>query len=66
MKLQINGQPREVADDITVSALLQSLEIGKQRVAVARNGEVVPKASHAATVLQEGDKVEVVKMVGGG
>ena len=62
----MNGEKREVAERATVTALLEALGRGTTRVAVERNGEIVPRARHAATELADGDKVEVVHFVGGG
>lgn len=66
MQVQINGQPREVPDGTTVTALLALLEIKAPRVAVEINAEVVVKARHAETSLRAGDQVEIVTFVGGG
>ncbi len=66
MKLLVNGEPREVREDITVSDLLQELKVATERVAVEVNLEVVRKVRHAEHRLREGDKVEVVTFVGGG
>ena len=66
MQLHINGQPREVADDLTVSALLDELGYGKKRVAVERNGELVPKSRHGDERLADGDRIEIVQAIGGG
>ena len=66
MQVQINGQPKELPDGITVAALLQLLEIKAPRVAVEINAEVVVKARHAETSLRAGDQVEIVTFVGGG
>jgi len=62
----INGQARSVGKGTTVAALLTLLGLADKRVAVERNREVVPRAAHAATVLDEGDTLEVVTFVGGG
>ncbi len=66
MQLTVNGDPVEVADGITVRALIEQLELDRGPVAVERNGEVVPRAEHPATVLEPGDVVEIVHFVGGG
>jgi sulfur carrier protein len=66
MKLNINGEPGEAPDGSTVAELLEQLEIRTKGVAVERNGEVIPRASHAETKLAEGDTLEVVTLVGGG
>ena len=62
----INGQSRTVNAGTTVAALIGELGLGDRKVAVERNREVVPRASHATTVLADGDRLEVVTFVGGG
>ena len=66
MTIQVNGQPREVAAETSVSQLLEALGVKQPHVAVELNLEVVPRAQHAATSLREGDRLEVVTLVGGG
>lgn len=66
MRLQINGQEQEVAAVSTVAELVRALELDTGRVAVERNLEVVPRSLHAATVLSEGDRIEIVHFIGGG
>jgi sulfur carrier protein len=66
MHLVVNGSPREVPEGLTVSGLIEHLELTEGPVAVERNLEVVPRAEHARTVLSEGDVVEIVHFVGGG
>lgn len=66
IRVHVNGQPCELADGATVSALLAQLGYTTGAVAVERNREVVPRASHATTELKTGDEVEVVTFVGGG
>ena len=66
MRIEVNGQPREVAADVTVTALLRELGLDGGPVAVERNRVIVPRAEHAATTLNEGDQLEVVQFVGGG
>ncbi len=66
MRVQVNGQSREIADGSSVAALLEELGVKQPHVAVELNLEVVPRARHAATPLREGDRLEVVTLVGGG
>lgn len=66
MKLVVNGEPREVADGVTVEQLVAALGIDRRSVAVERNREIVPRSQHATTTLENGDRVEIVTMVGGG
>jgi thiamine biosynthesis protein ThiS len=66
MRLLVNGEEREVEPSTTVKQLLVSLGLGDTLVAVERNEQVVPRANHESTSLEEGDRVEVVHFVGGG
>jgi sulfur carrier protein len=62
----VNGEAREVPDQVTVRGLIELLALGGGPVAVERNGDVVPRAEHAQTALAAGDVVEIVHFVGGG
>jgi thiazole synthase len=62
----VNGQPRDLAPGTTVLDLLGSLHLDSHMVAVERNHEIVPRADHAKTALVQGDRVEVLTLVGGG
>ena len=66
MTIQVNGEPRELPNGCTVAALLELLEVRTKGVAVERNLEVIPRSQHIETELAEGDRVEVVTLVGGG
>lgn len=66
MKLTINGQTREVADGTTVAALLDELRLAGKPVAVEVNLELVPRQRHADHRLADGDRLEIVTLVGGG
>jgi sulfur carrier protein len=69
MKLQINGDERdfsEVPASLTLAALVAKLGMKPDRVAVELNHDIVPRDRWAATLLQEGDRLEVVHFVGGG
>ena len=66
MTITVNGSERQLDDGVTVAGLLQHLELGDQRVAVAVNRDVVPRGEHDACVLSEGDRVEIVRAVQGG
>ncbi|MDD6062620.1 MAG: sulfur carrier protein ThiS [Oscillospiraceae bacterium] len=61
----INGNALPVAGQ-TLSEYLAATDFDPKRIAVERNGDIVPKARYAETVLQDGDTVEVVSFVGGG
>jgi sulfur carrier protein len=66
MRIEINGEPREVEGGTTVAQLLSTLGIDQGPVAVERNALIVPRAQHATTELNDGDRLEVVQFVGGG
>lgn len=64
--ITVNGAPRQVPDGSTVAQLLALLQVHPQLVAVEVNVDIVARDRYVATVLREGDVVEVVQMVGGG
>mgnify|MGYP002626970367 CR=1 FL=1 len=66
MRIVVNGDERVVPTNITVQELLTTLEVKSRAVAVERNLEIVPAAEHSTCVLSEGDRVEIVTLVGGG
>jgi sulfur carrier protein len=66
MHIEVNGEQREVAEGTTIASLLCALEVTPPHVAVEVNLEVVPRARHGETKLREGDRLEVVTLVGGG
>ncbi len=66
MKITVNGQPRDVAAGTTVDGLLALLGVTRQFTAIAVNREITPKSAYAAVELSEGDRVEVVRPMGGG
>ncbi|WP_341744061.1 sulfur carrier protein ThiS [Azonexus hydrophilus] len=66
LELKINGENRQFPDPLTVAGLIEQLGYAGKRIAVERNGEIVPKSQHAATPLASGDQLEIVVAVGGG
>ena len=66
MNLVINGESRDFPAPLSVAALLEAHGYAGKRIAVERNGEIVPKSLHGETALAEGDKLEIVVAVGGG
>jgi sulfur carrier protein len=66
MQISLNGALRDIPDQTSVLGLLEALGYAGKRVAVERNGEIVPKSQHAATLLTDGDQLEIVVAVGGG
>jgi sulfur carrier protein len=66
IELSLNGTPLALPGPISVAALLERQGLAGKRVAVERNGEIVPKSRHAETPLAAGDRIEIVVAVGGG
>lgn len=66
MQIVCNGEPRQVEPETTVAALLRELGIEPKQCAVEINLELVPRARHGEHRLAEGDRLEIVTLVGGG
>ena len=66
MRVQVNGEDREIDNGSNIVALLASLELPSTRVAVEVNKTLIRRADHAGHELHEGDHIEVVTFVGGG
>ena len=66
IRLTVNGEARQVDSGITVSQLLETMSLENKRVALERNGEIVPRSQFAEQHLNEGDSLEIVVAVGGG
>jgi sulfur carrier protein len=62
----VNGAAQRFGAPLNVAALLEQLAMAGKKVAVERNGEIVPKSAHAKTVIADGDELEIVVAVGGG
>ncbi len=66
MQVTINGENRDVKEGLTVLALLEDLELQPEAMVVQRNADVIERSDFAATQLEEGDVIELVRFVGGG
>ena len=66
MQITLNGEPYQIDASLTVSDLLERLEIDSRRVAVEHNLVVVKRGAFDETVVRNGDSVEIVNFVGGG
>jgi sulfur carrier protein len=66
MQLTVNGAPHSFEQNPNLSQLLEILNLTGKRVAVERNGEIVPRSQFGETVLADGDQLEIVVAVGGG
>jgi len=66
MQLTVNGAPHSFEQNPNISQLLETLNLAGKRLAVERNGEIVPRSQFGETVLTDGDQLEIVVAVGGG
>ena len=66
IEITVNGEPRSVQADISITKLLEVLQIRGDAVAVELNREVIPRDRHSDTQLTANDQLEVVTFVGGG
>jgi len=66
MNVRVNGETVDLVEGITVAVLLVELALPVDGVAVAINLNVVPRGQHAERVIAEGDRVEIIRAVGGG
>ena len=64
--VSINGEPRRLPQAISVAALIEEMGLTGKRIALERNGEIVPRSTFATQQLADGDRLEVVVAVGGG
>ena len=62
----MNGKPHRFEAPLELGSLLAHLELSGRKIAVERNGEIVPRSAHASTVVRDGDEFEIVVAVGGG
>ncbi|MGB3289659.1 MAG: sulfur carrier protein ThiS [Burkholderiaceae bacterium] len=66
MNITLNGKPTQLEQVNTIAELVAHLGYQDKRIAVERNGDIVPKSQHPQTGLTEGDRLEIVVAVGGG
>ncbi len=67
MQISINGQLKKFEQDaLTLTALIAVMNLTGKRIAIERNGEIVPRSQFDAVSLQQGDRLEIVGAVGGG
>ena len=65
MRIEVNGEHREMESG-TILDLVETLGLNPKKVAVERNLEIVPRSLHGETALGDGDRIEIVQLVGGG
>ena len=66
LAVQVNGETRRVAAGCTIAGMLRELGIARERVAVERNREIVPRSTLDEVAVSDGDAFEIVHFVGGG
>ncbi len=64
--VSINGEPRQFSQPISVTAFIEAMGYSGKRIALERNGEIIPRSTFATAQLNDGDKLEIVVAVGGG
>jgi len=62
----VNGAPRRFEQPLNLAGLISRLELAGKKIAVEKNGEIVPKSAHGSTLVTDGDQLEIVVAVGGG
>ncbi|HLP97918.1 MAG TPA: sulfur carrier protein ThiS [Sideroxyarcus sp.] len=66
INISINGEPRQFPSGTTVTTLIEAMGLTGKRIALERNGEIVPRSIFTTQQLSDGDKMEIVVAVGGG
>jgi len=66
IQIQLNGEPRHIAENCNLQGLIDELQLGAQALAIAVNRQVISKSRWTERLLESGDRVEVVRAIGGG
>jgi sulfur carrier protein len=66
MKIRVNGEEKEISHGLSVTQLLEQLQIRPGRVVIELNRHILSRDNHGSTLLNEGDVLEIVHFVGGG
>ena len=66
IQLSVNGESRSLPQGTHLAALIDELALAGKKIAVERNGDIVPRSHYGETLLQAGDRLEIVVAVGGG
>ncbi|MBP6012167.1 MAG: sulfur carrier protein ThiS [Alphaproteobacteria bacterium] len=66
MRIQLNGQDHALPGPMSLASLVERLGLDTRKIAVECNLEIVPRSAYAATILSDGDRLEIVNFVGGG
>ena len=66
MQITVNGESMETPDNLTAAELIRQLGLEGERLAMEINQQIAPRSRHGEIVIQPGDKVEIVRAIGGG
>ena len=66
LRIYVNGEAREIAEELSLQNLVDTLKLAPERVAIELNRSVVRRADWPTTILKDDDRVEIVQFVGGG
>jgi sulfur carrier protein len=66
IQVTVNGAAQRLEAHLALGALLERMALQGKKIAVERNGEIVPRSAHPTTLLHDGDQLEIVVAVGGG
>jgi sulfur carrier protein len=66
IQVTVNGAAQRFDAPLDIASLLKQLDMAGKKIAVEKNGEIVPKSAHGATLIADGDQLEIVVAVGGG
>jgi len=66
MNITLNGKASEITTELNVTELLNDLSLIPAKVAVERNLQIVPRSVYSKTIIQDGDRIEIVRFIGGG
>ena len=66
IQVTVNGAARRFEQPLPVSALIEKMALAGKKIAVEKNGEIVPRSLHQKTIVENGDRLEIVVAVGGG
>ncbi len=66
MNISLNGESRQIENNLLLSELIEQLGFAGKRLAVEINKEIVPKSEHGRYTIQDGDRIEIVHAIGGG
>lgn len=66
IQVTVNGKAQRFDQPLAVSALIEKMALAGKKIAVEKNGEIVPRSLHPKTLVENGDQLEIVVAVGGG